>query len=650
MSIVRMKKLSLLAARSQKDELLRELMLLGCVELREQDELLEAPEAVGRLTKDMGDSVDWKAKKAVLDSGIELLGHYAPKKTPMLAPKPEVKQSVFLDESELSKAVDTAKEIIALDEKIKACNAEEARLKLSAEALSPWRAFDLPLETNGTRRVAMVLGTVPASVDVGQLSADLTASVEESQIFQIGEDKTQHYLSVFYLRGCDDAAMQVLRNNGFSVPSFGTVTGTAADNLKAIEEAIEKLDQDRAVCQAQAQSHGKDRELLQLCSDRANVRIERAEAADKLLKTDSVIVLQGWAAAPDEEKLKTLLEKYDCAYELSDPVEEEYPQVPVELKNNKLTDGLNMVTNMYSLPQYGTVDPNPLMAPFFILFYGIMMADMGYGLIMMIIGALILLKKRPKEGFMKYFGELMVEGGIATFVMGIFTGGFLGDAPKHIVSLINPGSTWTGIPALIDPLNDTVAVLVGAMILGFIHLNAGMVVSFVMKVRSGHTADAIWEEGSMWVLFAGIACAVLNVGSVGGVPVVLIIGLLVFAWGKMRPAKGIGKITAVFAGIYNEVTGWFGDILSYARLMALMLAGSVIAQVFNTLGAMPGNIIVFIVICLLGNTLNFGLNLLGCYVHDLRLQCLEFFNKFYVSGGKPFAPLKVRSKYYDVVK
>ena len=148
----------------------------------------------------------------------------------------------------------------------------------------------------------------------------------------------------------------------------------------------------------------------------------------------------------------------------------------------------------------------------------------------------------------------------------------------------------------------------------------------------------------MWLLFIGAGCTLLGFGGKIGI----IVGLAAYVLGKMLPAKGFGRIIAVFSGLYSDATGWFGDILSYARLMALMLAGSVIAQVFNTLGAMPGTLLVFIPICILGNALNFGLNLLGCYVHDLRLQCLEFFNKFYVAGGRPFAPLAIRSKYYKV--
>jgi len=129
---------------------------------------------------------------------------------------------------------------------------------------------------------------------------------------------------------------------------------------------------------------------------------------------------------------------------------------------------------------------------------------------------------------------------------------------------------------------------------------------------------------------------------------VLYVGCALVLLGPIVQGKGWGKLTGVFGSLYNHVTGYFGDILSYTRLMALMLAGSVIAQVFNMLAAMPGNVIAFIIISMLGNAMNFGLNLLGCYVHDLRLQCLEFFNKFYVDGGKPFRPMTLDTEYVDL--
>ena len=308
-----------------------------------------------------------------------------------------------------------------------------------------------------------------------------------------------------------------------------------------------------------------------------------------------------------------------------------------------------MVTEMYSLPAYGSLDPNPLMAPFFILFYGLMMADMGYGLLM-VIAALVAMKKiKPRKGSLS-FCQLLLWGGISTFVCGALTGGFFGDALVKIGQILGKPDGWGELPALFSPMTDSMMVLIGAMALGLVHLNTGMVINFVKKTKRGQLADAIWEEGALWVTLVGIILFVLKIGNVSGVPVVLVIGLLMVFYGGSRSAKGLGKLLSIFTTLYNTATGWFGDILSYSRIMALMLAGSVIATVFNTIGAIANSFWLFIPVFLIGHTLNFALNLLGCYVHDLRLQCLEYFGKFYEDGGRPFKPLEVTTKYYNVAE
>ena len=147
------------------------------------------------------------------------------------------------------------------------------------------------------------------------------------------------------------------------------------------------------------------------------------------------------------------------------------------------------------------------------------------------------------------------------------------------------------------------------------------------------------------MLFAGIFCLVLGLG-----PAVLILGGVLLVVGSFLAGEGLAKVTGIFGALYNHATGYVGDLLSYARLMALMLAGSVIAQVFNTIGAIPGNLGVFLLISIIGNALNLGLNLLGCFVHDLRLQCLEFFGKFYMDGGIAFRPLAMKTKFYKVTE
>jgi len=655
MAIVKMKKLRLMAPKAQKDELLEKLMLLGCVELASQDFMFDDPLLSQIVNREFSDSTPFRTQRQIYGDAIRILDKFAPAKSPLLAPKAEVSQDRIMDDSEEAKYKEIAKEIGMLDEKLKNLKADEGREKLLIETLSPWKTCALPMDCAGTKNAKVLFGTLPADTDMDALTTQLNEKAEEFSIFRISEDENLIYLNIFCHRDVEEELLSVLREHSFAVPAFGYAKGLASDAIRESMEYLDYIAGDRARSEARIVELAAHRDELKLCYDRAGTRVDRSDAADLLMATENAILLQGWVTAPETEELEDLLSTYDCAYSLEDPLEEEYDAVPVKLKNGPLSQGMQMVTDMYSLPRYGTIDANPLMAPFFILFYGIMMADMGYGLIMVLIGLLVTFKLRPAEGFLKYFGQLMIEGGIATFIMGALTGGFFGDALTHVVKLTT-GNDFA-LPALFNPLNDTIMVLIGAIIIGFIHLNAGMAVSFYIKKRDGHLLDAIFYEGAFWLIFIGAIIMALGSNLVLGIDIVriigtviLIIGGVVFFYGTTRGKKGIGKLTAMFAAVYNELTGWFGDLLSYARLMALMLAGSVIAQVFNTLGAMPGNIFVFIIIAILGNALNFGLNLIGCYVHDLRLQCLEFFNKFYTDGGKPFRPLKVKSKYYNVTK
>ena len=158
---------------------------------------------------------------------------------------------------------------------------------------------------------------------------------------------------------------------------------------------------------------------------------------------------------------------------------------------------------------------------------------------------------------------------------------------------------------------------------------------------------ALCNEGVWYLVFVLLAGGILLGQVKTALIVILVLLVLTQGYGK----KGIlGKLMGIGGSLYNNVTGYFSDILSYSRLMALMLAGAVIAQVFNTLGALTGNVITFFIIAMVGNALNMALNLLGCYVHDMRLQCLEYFGRFYEDGGKPFRPLELNTKYYKVVK
>ena len=199
---------------------------------------------------------------------------------------------------------------------------------------------------------------------------------------------------------------------------------------------------------------------------------------------------------------------------------------------------------------------------------------------------------------------------------------------------------------MFNPLNDAMPVLIGALALGLAQIFTGMAASIMMKIKRGEVMSAICGEVTWYVIFI-----ILGVGLAMGAikpALIAIVVLIVLTQGYGK--EGImGKVMGIFGSLYNNITGYFSDILSYSRLMALMLSGAVTAQVFNQLGAMTGNIIAFILISLIGNAINFGLNLLGCYVHDMRLQCLEFFGRFYEDGGKKFVPLRTDTTYYDIV-
>ena len=649
MAILKMKKLRLMAVRSKKDELLRELIRHGCVEFSELEGEIQGSQLENLVSRESSDTATLKSQYTSLNHAIALLNTYAPKKEKMLSAKPELEDVVFLDDTGLTGALRVAETIEGYDSRIKRISAEESRQRSIIESLQPWLGLDLALNTEGTERCGVLMGTISGKIPLDQVQAAIEAVDEESELFQINEDKRDRYVLLVAMREKIPAMQECLRGFAFSASNMSGMNGTAKECMLQARQQLNELAKEKAGCVENIVAEAVRRDELKLAADRVSTKIALAEADEKLYGTESTVVMEGWIPEEREEELIKVFEDFGCAWETLTPEESEYPEVPVKLKNNKLTNALNMVTDMYSLPAYGSLDPNPLMAPFFILFYGLMMADMGYGLLM-IIAALVAMKKiKPRRGSLS-FCQLLLYGGISTFVMGAVTGSFFGNALEQIGIILDLGEGWGVLPALFNPMTDSMMVLIGAMVLGLIHLNTGMVINFVKKVKRGQLADGIWEEGALWVTFIGAGLLALGLGNIAGVPVVLVIGLLMVFYGGSRSAKGIGKVLSVFTTLYNTATGWFGDILSYSRIMALMLAGSVIATVFNTIGAIANNIVFFAVIFIIGHSLNFALNLLGCYVHDLRLQCLEYFGKFYEDGGRPFNPLEVKTKYYNVAE
>lgn len=634
-----MKHLRLLGMESEREALLKAMQDMECVEISSIDGSEEALKSGFAKLDDKALMSAQEASRAYR-TALASLDRFAPEKKGMFRKRQGVSRAAFFS-AESEENARTAAETINKDtRRLGEIESERTKNEALRATLAPWLTVDAPLG-GADGALAVFFGTVGLNVTDDALKA-LADSLDELLTWQqASSDRSLRYLLVMCHRSVRERALSALRDLGFSTVSFRGMTGTAKENDKALAENLAAFEKERQEIEQHIAGLGGKREALLEASDRAAIALRREEAKSRLVGTDKVFLLEGWLPADRCAEIEKTLKPFTCAIETREPTEDEYPQVPVQLKNNKLTRPLNMVTEMYSLPAYGTLDPNPLMAPFFILFYGIMMADMGYGLLMMIASVIISKKYRPKGTSGELF-SLLGLCGISTFIMGALTGGFFGDFLTQLVAIVSPGTVFA-LPKLFDPLDDLTMILIGSMALGMVQIVTGMAISLIEKCKRKKFLDAFFEEITWWIVFIGIALLALGKGAA-----VLYVGCALVLLGPIVQGKGWGKLTGVFGSLYNHVTGYFGDILSYTRLMALMLAGSVIAQVFNMLAAMPGNVIAFIIISMLGNAMNFGLNLLGCYVHDLRLQCLEFFNKFYVDGGKPFRPMTLDTEYVDL--
>lgn len=646
MAIVTMRHLRLIGLQAEREEMLRRLQHLGCLEITEPEPASDDPLLEKLHIPEAAELQRIREQYTAAEQALQTLTDHTPKEKNALEPLPFIDEQALTDESQLADGKSAAERLNRCREDLASLQSRSEKLAAEEAQLLPWESLTMPLECATTEKVLIQMGTLPAVVPPEQIREALEAAGDLYEFREVSVDRERRYavLTVHISQAEDHVA--AVKALGWSRVAPGDRRGTAGENLAALRREQAELAERKAALEQEIAKCADQKPELRQLSDASRIEMDRGEAKGRTRETAETFLLEGWFPAENTKELEMLLEGCTCAWQMTDPVPEDYPRVPVKLKNNRFTGPLNMVTEMYSLPAYGSLDPNPYMAPFFILFYGIMMADMGYGLLMMAASLLVLKKKQPTGGNRNFFALLGLCG-ISTFILGAMTGGFFGDFIPQLVKLFNPESTFTWFwKPLFSPINDIIMVMLGSLALGCVQILVGMVIGFIYKLRHGEIAEALCEEAAWWVI---IGCGVAL--GVTGNKVFLWVLLTVLVISQSYGKKGIGgKIVGIGGSIYNHITGYFGDILSYVRLMALMLAGAVIAQVFNTLAAIPGNLIIFFMISILGNALNFALNLLGCYVHDMRLQCLEFFKYFYRDGGRAFRPVAAEPKYYRIAE
>ena len=671
MAVVEMRRLSLCGMNKDREEILARLQELGVVQiefLKRDAKKLRKYRAAD--TSDERQKFERQIQHA--ESALEILDRYAPENTSLLdslAGKALIEKNQMKEvEINREKYLNITEKLIDSEKRISESRSEIARLQNQSESLIPWMNLDIPMSCTGTEKTQVLIGTFSDAVSEENVLTFLKTGnppVEAADVEIISQDKDQTCAAVVCLKQDAAAAEEALRTNGFAKPSFlpGDAPQKEADRIQEeiadLEAGIEKEKEN--ICR-----YADERAALRILADDGRVQAERTEISGQLPQTKSVFALSGYVPADSAEQLKEeLTRNFTTEVEIAEVGAKENP--PVILKNNPFSSVVQGLTASYGLPGKGDIDPTFLMSFFYVIFFGMMLSDAGYGLLIVIFCAFVVIKFPRMEPGLRQSFKMFLLCGISTTFWGVMFGGFFGDLIT-VVADVFFGKTVV-IPALwYTPLDDPMRLLMFSLVLGLIHLFLGFGIKGYMLLKKGDVIGFLCDIVAWYAFLVGLILMLLpteifysissmefNFGPVlSMLAKVLAVGgaLVILVMSGRRKKKKIGIRLAL--GLYDiyGITSWLSDILSYSRLLALGLATGVIAQVINQMGSMLGNgiigIVFFIIVFLIGTALNMAINILGAYVHTNRLQYVEFFGKFYQTGGRPFEPFMKRTKYVDI--
>lgn len=651
MAIVKMNKFTLLAFESQRAELLEKLQDFSEVEFTDlQSEVLNEEnvneEYEGLDFDNAGSSYEkCEEKLSKAKSTLKFLKEYVPQKS-MIKSMREGKRELTLKELEnavlnspfdeiCSKVKDKENELAALE-------SEKSKLQTEIESLKLIENFDAPLESLNDLKTPVFFGSVPKQY------MDELAHFDDYYIEIVSENDQD----VYFLSMCNEDQKEELeeklRSFGFS-PFKTTLKEKPIEIIQNNMDSIEKIKSKEFFVKEELASFDEDVNTLELICEYYENIVTRKNAVDNFLRTNNVVIIKGWLPSEENKNLVSLLKEVlgeDYYIDFSEVTDEDIESgiVPVKLKNNELNSAFEDITKMYSTPRYNEIDPTPLLTPFYLLFFGMMVADMGYGLLEIIVVGLALKFFKfdeSKRRFAKFFFYL----GFPIFGFGLIYGTVFG------VELPIPGH--------ISQTNDINTVLIASIVFGAIQIFVGLGIKAYMLIRDGKVKDAFYDVFSWY--FALIGTGLLLGSMLLGLPAIaknIGIVLMVIGMGTIVLTNGRGaksKVAQIGSGAYElyGITSYIGDLVSYTRLMALGLSGGSLAAAFNMMAGMIPGVAMFLfapLILVFGHIFNLGLSLLGAYVHTCRLQYVEYFGKFYEGGGKDFTPFEAKNEYINTKK
>ena len=509
-----------------------------------------------------------------------------------------------------------------------------------------WERLDVnPKELKNLKKVNTFLGTVPIKLKGTFIDGISELDKTYYEELKIVKDEV-YYLVISSIDESEKKKLaEVFRNSSFTVENLD-IDAVPQDYKNGLQKEISELKKEKRRLKAQIKTYSEDLTDLQAVYEYMQNKKLRIVESEKLAQTENTILIKGWIPTEKVSEFEKVIkdEAGDNYYLTFTDADRDDATVPIKLKNGKVASTFENLTGMYAYPRYNEVDPTPLFTPFYILFFGMMGADVGYGLVLLL-ATMFVLKVVNLSSQMRKSIKFFFYLSFSVIFWGLLYGSYF-------------GATIPGMWRLVDPASQYNDLLIGSILFGVVHIFVGLAIKAYMLIRDGKSLEAVYDVlfwymaligGMLFLIFKlmNLSAVVANVSMW-----VMIAGMAGIVLTGGREAKGVGaKLGGGLYSLYG-ISSYVGDFVSYSRLMALGLSGGFIASAINMIaGMISGSWVgmIFIpVILIAGHLFNMFLSFLGAYVHTSRLMYVEYFGKFYEGGGKPFKDFRTENKYINL--